>query len=208
MMTHIEKGQNAVILGGTFNPIHNGHIHAAREVMARLSPDVIVFMPSGIPPHKRVENDRELRRHRFEMTKLAVMDEPRFFVSDIELKNEGVSYTIDTLGTFINLYEPKSLSLILGTDMFLSFEKWKSYDKIFDICNLIVLPRFKGGTAELEEKLRTDFYDRRDRVTIIDAEVIEISSTEIRKTVREGGSIDAFVPKRVAGYIYENGLYR
>ena len=204
----MEKGLNTVILGGTFNPIHNGHIHAAREVLSRLSPDALVLMPAGIPPHKRVENEAEMRRHRYEMTRLAAMDEPRFFVSDIELKNEGVSYTVDTLHTFMKLYEPKSISLILGTDMFLSFEKWKSYDKIFDICSLIVLPRFKGGISEIEKKRDRDFQKWRDRITIIDAEVIEVSSTMIRETVREGGRIDEYVPRRVAQYIYENGLYR
>ncbi|MBQ3378530.1 MAG: nicotinate (nicotinamide) nucleotide adenylyltransferase [Clostridia bacterium] len=204
----MQKGLNTVILGGTFNPIHNGHIHAVREVMERLSPDAAVLMPAGIPPHKRVENEKELRRHRYEMTKLAVMDEPRFFVSDIELKNEGISYTVDTLDTFIKLYAPKSLSLILGTDMFLSFEKWKSYDKILNMCGLIVLPRFKGGILEIEQKRDGEFSKWRKRIQVIDAQVIEISSTKIRETVRAGGSIDEFVPKRVAQYIYDNKLYR
>lgn len=204
----MQKNLDIAIMGGTFNPIHNGHLHAARTVLERLSPDVVVFMVSGIPPHKHVENESEVRRHRFEMTKLAVSDEPRFEVSDMELKNEGVSYTIDTLTKLKECYEPKSLSLILGTDMFLSFEKWKSYDKIFDICGLIVLPRFADSLLDIEKKRSGEFKKWKDKIKIVNAEIIEISSTQLREMAKNGERLDEFVPGKVARYIKDNNIYR
>jgi len=203
----MEKNLDIAIMGGTFNPIHNGHMHAARTVLERCSPDVVLFMVSGIPPHKRVENEKEMRRHRYEMTKLAVKDEPKFEVSDIELKNENVSYTIDTLGKLIELYEPKSLSMILGTDMFLSFEKWRSYDKILDICKLIVLPRFADSISDIEKKRDTEFSKWKERITVINADIIEVSSTELREMVKSGNISDKLVPPAVADYIKEHKIY-
>lgn len=204
----MQKNLDIAIMGGTFNPIHNGHIHAAYTVLERMSPDIVLFMVSGIPPHKLIENEREIKRHRFEMTRLAISDEPCFKVSDIELKNNGISYTIDTLNKVKAIYEPRNISLILGTDMFLSFEKWKSYDKIFDICNIIVLPRFFDSIEEIERKRRCEFKKWEDKIKVIDAEIIEISSTKLREMAKKGESLDGFVPVKVARYIKDNNIYK
>ncbi len=204
----MEKNLDIAMLGGTFNPIHNGHLHAARVVLETLSPDCIIFMVSAIPPHKQVEHEAELREHRLNMTYAATKDEPRFVVSDMEIRNGGINYTIDTVTRLKELYEPRRISLILGTDMFLSFEKWKNYDKIFKICELIVLPRFKGSTEEIIQKRDTDFARWRDRIHIIDADVIELSSTRIRALATVGADISKYVPQGVAEYIKANDVYK
>ncbi len=219
------------LFGGTFNPIHLGHLIVAEDVRERFSLDMVLFIPAYIPPHKSV--DVAPAGHRLEMVRLAVKDNPLFSVSDIELKRREKSYTIDTLN---ELREKTSAQFyfLIGSEAFLQIHTWRRPFDIFKLTNFIVMERperivgvteFENYLKELETKfdgLRLKASDSIDGTYIFELEVedneskifltpvisIGISSTMIRKRVRSGKSIKYLVTKEVERYIEENELYR
>ena len=138
------------ILGGTFNPIHNGHLKIAEEVLKRLGLDKILFMPAYIPPHKDKEGIIDAR-HRIEMVRLAIADNPGFELSFIEIERGGVSYTIDTLRELGHIYGKKAeLFFIIGIDAFLEIEAWKDAEALLASCNFIVIMRTSFQCRDLK----------------------------------------------------------
>ncbi len=212
------------ILGGTFNPIHYGHLAAAEEVRERLKLDKILFMPSYLPPHKQ-EEDIPLADQRYEMVRLATSGNPNFDTSNIELKRRGKSYTIDTIETLQSVYPNADLNFITGIDTFLEIQTWKEWERLFTLCSFVVLSRPGYRFTDLKKiafmKQSEQELDKLDRGALKHAmvrvgaltlflemiELYDISSTDIRRRVREGRSIKYHLPEAVEIYIIKNRLY-
>jgi nicotinate-nucleotide adenylyltransferase len=185
------------ILGGTFDPVHNGHLITAQYVLEKRNLDKIIFIPCNISPHK-TDLLSSSAEHRLNMVKLAINNIPYFDYSDYELNAEGVSYTYNTLLYLSEKYE--SLELIIGYDNLLVFEKWYQPDEIIRLASLVVMKR----KTDIEEKRNRYF----EKAVLLDTPTIEISSTDIRERVRNNLPVDFLVPESVKKYIYETNLYR
>jgi nicotinate-nucleotide adenylyltransferase len=212
------------ILGGTFNPIHYGHLEAAEEVRDRLKLDRVLFIPSFLPPHKH-EEDMPSATQRLEMVRLAIAGNPHFKVSDIEVKRGGKSYTIDTIEALLPLYPGAELYFITGLDSFLDIQTWKDWERLLTLCSFVVLSRpgycFAdlakiGFMAQAEQELAA--LDRQEteqvvvkpdgiKVFLERISLYDISSTDIRKRVRQARTIKYHLPDSVEHYIIENKLY-
>lgn len=194
------------MFGGSFNPIHNGHIQLIRDIIDELALDKLLVVPSFLPPHKSVKSPVS-PEDRLRMCRLSVSDIPGAEVSDIEIKRGGKSYTYETLQELYRLYQNDTLFLIMGADMFLSIETWKNPEIIFNLAIICGVPRKGiGGRQQLLDKepfLKTLGADTR----VLRMELPEISSTEIREAVEKEKPFDKFVPKCVEEYILEKGLY-
>jgi nicotinate-nucleotide adenylyltransferase len=216
------------LFGGTFNPIHLGHLRAALEVKKAFSLDRNYIIPSAIPPHKNNLGLVEAG-DRLEMIRQAVSDHPDLVVSDIELKRSGPSYTIDTVNHFKSTFsEDSHLYLIVGLDAFLEIDTWKSYNDLLRIIPFIVMarPDPKWKDASSQRQVLEDFLKRRiskgynfsssrfgyfhaDKQPIFISKVslLDISSSAIRGLIKAGGSIQSLVPPKVESYIKSKGLY-
>lgn len=198
------------IFGGTFSPVHNGHVAAAHAFMEKMWLDVLYVIPTAIPPHKQLQGDASAA-DRLAMLNLAFSDADGVIVSDMEIRRGGRSYTVDTLRQVsAGLREGDRIFLLMGTDMLLSFDSWREPAEIFRLCWPVYIRREKDKT--LDERIVRQIAHCREaygkNVCRIDAPAVEVSSTDIRRAVSEGRSIDNFVHPAVAAYIRENNLYR
>lgn len=193
------------ILGGTFDPIHNGHIHLARLAMEQYGLCQVRLMTGGMPPHKR---DREITeaKTRYAMTALAVEDESGMVADDFEVLKTEYSYTVKTLTELCEIHSDWEIYFIIGEDSLRDFPKWYKPEIIAQKCILLVYPRSEGSDIESLVKTRRDEYN--GDVRIIDGKIKEVSSTDIRFRAKQGLSLEGLVPKKVEEYITERGLYR
>ncbi len=212
------------ILGGTFNPIHYGHLAAAEEVSNRLSLERVLFVPSFIPPHKQ-EEEVPSAVHRMEMVRLAIAGNPLFQPSDIEIIRGGRSYTIDTIETLRQTWREVELYFIMGLDSFLEIQTWNRWEKLMTLCGFVVLSRPGYRFQDLskidfmksaDEELAALDRGTRTRAAICSSELAvflemiplyDISSTDIRRRIKEGRSIKYLLPDAVETYIIKNKLY-
>jgi nicotinate-nucleotide adenylyltransferase len=196
------------ISGGTFDPVHIGHLIMAEVIREKLQLDKIIFIPSGRPPHKQGTGVSEAC-HRLNMVEMAVATNPNFEFSRIEIDREGYTYTVDTLEELQTYYGSEAkLFFIIGSDVLAELVTWKSYEKVFSMCEFIAVrrPCFKEETFPgLLGHLRNDLGAK---IHVTDAPLIDISSTAVREKARRGSSIKYLVPENVEKYILENGLYR
>ena len=194
------------IYGGTFSPIHNGHIIAARAFLEQMKLDKVLIIPTHIPPHKKI-NIADDPKHRLHMCNIAFENDDQIEVSDIEISRGGCSYTIDTLRSLQS--EQRKLFLLCGTDMMLNFDKWKDAEQIFKICYPIYIRR--ESNFSLNDKIiskNNEYYQKYGvafRRIVVDP--IEISSSEIRNMIKIGKDVSELVPDRVIDYIKGNNLY-
>ena len=191
------------IMGGTFDPIHYGHLVTAEAARTRFSLDQVVFVPSGRPPHKQKgttdANDRLV------MTQMAIVTNPGFNLSDTEARREGYSYSIDTVREFISIYGPETeLFFITGADAILEIASWKNADELVNMCTFIAASRPGFDLTELK-KLPQAW---QERILLFEIPALAISSTDIRRRVKEGDSIKYLLPEPVEHYILRRGLYR
>lgn len=198
--------QRIGIFGGTFNPPHLGHIQAAKEALEALNLTKLVLVPTRVAPHKTLPEGSPTPRQRLDMLRIAVGDDPRLTVSDVELNREGVSYTVDTLPVLRESYPDAELVLLMGTDMFLSFSQWRQWQTILKEVTIGVFYRGEKGEIEAIEKTRREMTDLGGRVCLVRNAVITISSTQMRRLLAFHCA-DAFLPEGVGAYIRENGLY-
>lgn len=195
------------IYGGTFSPVHNGHVAAAKAFMEQMWLDILYVIPTGVTPHKDMRGDATAA-DRLEMCRLAFEGIEGVIVSDLEMRREGKSYTVDTLR---ELYDPDGrLFLLMGTDMLLTLDKWREPEEIFRLCYPVYIRREEDGAldAAIVEKIKTYQEKYGKVVRRIVAPAIEISSTDVRAAVAEGFPIEGAVPSSVAAYIRDRGLYR
>lgn len=190
------------IFGGSFNPVHNGHIRLALFYKEKLQLDLILVIPANIPPHKSVQNFVSAD-DRINMLKLAFEDYDFVKVSDIEFKISGKNYTVKTLTELKKEYPNDEFYLIVGGDMFLCFETWKEYEQILSMCKVCTAPRTKD-----ELNLLFNYQNKIDRdkqnTVVLDIPVLAISSTEIRN---DRNLLKNFVPEKVYDYIVLKDLY-
>lgn len=215
------KQQRVGLFGGTFDPIHFGHLRAAEEIKHILELDKIYFIPTSISPHKTDTNVTPSSK-RLEMLKLAIEGNEYFDISEFELKSEAPSYTIKTLEYFNNMEPTPELYFIVGNEQFDQIESWKDYKRLFELTNFAVITR--PGFSELDSNkvplaLKEDFrYDncienvisytnKTKEIVFIEIKGIEISSTDIRAFVKSKKSIKYLVPDKVQNYILSEKLY-
>lgn len=194
------------IYGGTFAPIHNGHVDSALAFMKQMKLDYLYVIPTCLPPHKEVDF-ADSPKMRLRMCELAFEGIDGVIVSDIELRRGGKSYTYDTLSELAG--DDKKLFLLCGTDMVLSFDTWYRFEDIFKLCYPTYVRRENDKILEnrIINKI-TEYYNKYGVMfRRILTEPIEISSTEIRKACKEGGDISKKVPASVEKFIRENKLY-
>ena len=200
------QAEKVAMYGGSFNPIHNGHTQLVRYFIDELDLDRIFIIPDGTPPHKS-NTAMVSALHRYNMCRLATEYMDKTEVSDIEIRREGKSYTVDTLRVLQEMFPKARLFLIMGEDMFLSLHTWKDYREIFRLAIICALPREHNNISPIMNYAKAHENEGLQFI-VSDKKVAEISSTEIRNCVREGIPIKDKVNKRVAEYITKNSLYR
>ena len=193
---------NIGVCGGTFDPFHRGHLDPVLAIRSEMSWDRVMYIPAWQQPFK---TDRRTASgyHRFSMAILATQNNDSLFVSPIELERGGTSYTVDTMQTLHQMYPGATFDWIIGDDNTAQLNSWKDPEQLFKLARFVVLVR--GGPApapDLAKRVAAG------RIVYAQNDAVLISSTDIRKRVREGQPIDAFVDPKVSRYIHHYGLYK
>lgn len=193
------------IMGGTFDPIHNGHVWTAKSIYEMLELDKIIFIPAFIPPHKQGQN-YAAAEHRYAMTKLAIEPYDNFFVSDMEIKRNNVSYTYDTIGELKKKYPEAELYFIIGADTVHQLHTWYHIEELIQMVTFVAAdrPGYHNAIDDAEEKLGSI---SREKIILLDTPDLNISSTEIRNRLKNNQSLEELVPFTVEEYILEHQLY-
>lgn len=186
-------------MGGTFNPIHHGHLVAAEVAREEFSLEKVIFVPTCIPPHKDTTGIAP-PMDRYEMVRLAIMGNPYFEPSDMEIKRGGRSYTQDTLKEFKAIYKNTEFYFITGADALRELHTWKNIDELPRLCKFIAVSR-PGYSLHIDERFKDTTY-------LLEIPALAISSSEIRTRIKNGRSVRYLVPEKVEEYIINNGLYR
>jgi len=194
------------ILGGTFDPIHYGHLMAAEEARVALQLARVLFVPAGHPPHKLGQPVSPVQ-DRIDMVERAIADNPAFALSRVDADRPGPSYSVEMVRRLRDRYGADTdLYFIIGMDSLIDLPRWHRPAELIDLCRLVVLPR-PGYTPDLE-RLIQQLPGLAGRVIFLDVPPVGIASSDIQRRVREGRSIRYQVPEAVAAYIRERGLYR
>lgn len=207
------------ILGGTFNPVHFGHLHIAEEVLVYCGLDQVWFMPTCQPPHKQLADEVSFR-HRLAMVEAAVVDEPRFVACDLEGRRGGTSYSVETLEQLHRQHPDHQYYFIMGLDSFAEIGLWKNYPRLFELAHLVVTarPGFDGSLQQLLPVAIADrfCYDAESEnlshsggfsVFSVTHTCRDVSSTEIRQLLQAGGDVTGLLPVAVSEYIKQHQLY-
>lgn len=188
-------------MGGVFDPIHYGHLFTAEEARVKFKLDKVIFVPCRQPAHKR-ENDISAPEDRYLMTVLAITNNQFFEVSRVELNRPGPSYSIDTVKEFLKKYNHGvKIFFITGADAFLEVDSWYKSEKLIKLCQFVAATRPGYDLNKLDEKFKKI-------IKIMEIPALSISSTDIRRRVRDGKSIKYLLPQEVEEYIDKKGLYR
>lgn len=204
----LKKCKSFAILGGTFDPIHSGHIKTAKSILALTDVEKILFIPLGNPPHKN-ENNVSSALHRLNMLRLAVEGEKDFLISTMEIDRSGKTYTIDTIKELRKLLgKEKKFFFIIGTDELLLINTWRNYEELLKICSFIAVtrPGYKDTLLEKDVNFLTQKYSA--DIHIVEIPPVNVSSSEIRENIKNGISTKDFVNEKVLKYIKKNNLYK
>ena len=196
------------IYGGSFSPVHNGHVAAAKAFMEQMWLDILYIIPAGIAPHKQMQGDANAWQ-RLKMCELAFEGLDGVLISDMEIRREGKSYTVDTLRA---LASPEHrLFLMMGTDMLLTLGQWREPDEIFKLCYPVYMRR-EAPDPILDAKIVSKIAEYQEKygkvVRRITGDVVPVSSTMVRGAIERGEDISGMVPASVGKYIREQGLYK
>lgn len=195
------------VLGGTFDPVHHGHLAIAEEVKHRLGLGEVLFVPAGLPVFKGSETVTPAR-HRLAMLRLALAGRPGFSISEMEIERPGPSYTVDTLAGLRNQYgDEDELYFILGQDSLEKFLQWREPARIIETCTIVAVPR-PGGAPPDVKALEKALPGITERLILLDKPLIDISATDIREKARAGKDIGQLVHAPVAEYIKKHRLYQ
>lgn len=194
------------VFGGTFDPIHNGHLFIAEEAAEELGLDRMLIVPARDPPHRQAEPSASAE-DRLAMVKLAIAGNPRFEASRIELERDGPSYTVDTLAALRERHADTEIVFIIGMDSVPELPRWHDPEGILRLAHLVAVQRGGRELADLSA-LEGVLPSAKGRVTLISHQGLEISATDVRQRLEEGRSVRYLVPDRVIEYIQSRGLYR
>lgn len=194
------------IMGGTFNPIHYGHLFLAENAFEQVQLDHVLFMPSNHPPHKK---DMQIMSSidRVTMVRLAIEDNPHFLLSELEVHREGMTYTVDTLTEMTREQAKDEFYFIVGADSLMNMPKWRNPLGVFQLCTIVAANREAMNRDRLEEQMEYLKKEYGARIKLIDIPTIDISSRHIRERIQNGQSIRYYVPDKVAEYIKEQRLF-
>lgn len=196
------------IMGGTFDPIHIGHLLLGEFAYEDFGLDEIWYLPNGNPPHKQQTEEKDALRHRVEMIRQAIRDVPYFKLCLHEAKETEHSYTYKTMRELNALYPENDFYFILGADSLFSIETWKYFREIFPTCTILAAMRDDKDAADMQIQIRYLEEKYGARIRILQAPLLEISSTTLRERASRGQSIYYMVPDTVAEYIKTNHLYQ
>ncbi len=212
------------LFGGTFNPIHLGHLHAAEEAAEALALERVVFLPSAVPPHKAASRGDVIApaRHRLEWVRLATGDNPRFGVDALELEREGPSYSVDTLRRLRQRDAAAEIVFLIGQDAFAEIGSWREPEALFALAHFAVFPRTPRGGGTLADwipqcmqgklVLEPDGRSARHRsagtwIRLLSIRPLDVSASDLRARLREGRSVRYLVPEAVRRAILESRAY-
>lgn len=199
---------NIGMFGGTFDPVHLGHLIVAEESRVRLGLERVLFVPAGMPWMKALRRDVTPAAHRVAMVRLAIASNPHFELSTIDVERPGSSYSVETVGRLRQSLGPGAeIYFILGCDSLNQVDRWKEPGRLISMCHMVAAPRPGCRPPDLE-RLEKLFPGVTERTVLLEMDPIGISSSEIRRRVAEGGSIRYLVPPEVEAYIRAEGLYR
>jgi len=196
------------VYGGTFDPIHYGHLICAQMALEEMDLDQVVFVPAGIPPHK---DDQSVAPalDRYNMVVLATQDNPRFVVSRVELERPGPSYTVDTVEELRRVWgDQVDIYFIVGADVVAELPDWHEPERLFQLCQFVAVTRPGYDSVAVEESIRTVQERFHARITLLRTPGTAMSSHEIRARVRSGKSLRYLVPPAVEEYVHSHGLYQ
>lgn len=194
------------IFGGSFNPIHYGHLMICEYIKEEMGLDKVIFIPTGNPPHKDLGVSAE---DRYEMVRLAISPNPDFEISDIETTRVDLSYTVDTIRELKKIYKEEKLYFLIGLDSLFQLKTWKKIDDLSQEIEFVVALR--PGYIDKEEINREIDFLRDNfgtKINLIKTPLYEISSTDLRDRIHEGKSLRYLIPKKVLDYIEESGFYK
>jgi nicotinate-nucleotide adenylyltransferase len=194
------------IMGGTFNPIHYGHLFLAENALEQMRLDKILFMPSKNPPHKN-KQDLVSDMQRADMVRLAIKENPNFELSTLEYERDGTTYTVDTLTLLTKEHPDTEYYFIVGADSLFMMQDWKNPQMIFQLSTVLVTGRDHINKDQLDRQQKFLEITYGARILSFDMPAIGISSAEIRKRITENKTIRYYVPTEVMEYIKENRLY-
>ncbi len=202
-----QLSQKIGICGGTFDPVHTGHLTVAELVRSEFHLDKVLFVPSGMPPHKKNEYVTA-PMHRLNMVKAAVRSNANFEAVSIEVERSGYTYTVDTLKQLRLIYPSGTeFFYIIGADVVMDLLTWRNVGEVFTLTNFISLMRPGFKKEDYDEQIKNLKQTYNAKISSFEIPLIEISSTFIRERVRAGKSIKYLVKEEVEKYIYDNGLY-
>ncbi len=195
------------IFGGSFNPIHNGHLALGKTVCDELALDQLIFIPAGFPPHKS-HQFLAPAEHRYAMVKLAVTCDRRFSVSRLELDSEETTYTVTTLKAFRQLFtDEDQLFFIMGADSLVDLVNWWSFGELVTLCTFVAAARPGISRETMTQQIEVLKSQFGAKVMVVDMPLMDLSASEIRHRIARGEGISPLVPEPVASYIVQNGLY-
>lgn len=210
-MCGLRNGNNSIkigIMGGTFDPIHYGHLLAAEVARTEFNLDKVIFVPAGKPPHKQQQKITD-SEHRYRMTVLATSSNPGFEVSRLEVDKEELAYSIDTVKDFKRIYGKDSvIYFITGADAVLELLTWYKIQELLTLCKFIAVTRPGFDKSEMEQMIGEVASKYNGEIACIEAPLLEISSTDIRERIKAGKSVKYLLPEAVEEYIAENRLYK
>ena len=192
------------IMGGTFNPPHNGHVHAAQQAQQALGFDRLLLIPDNMPPHKRLPHGSADSAQRLEMTRRMALELPGAEACDIELKRGGRSYTADTLRALHRQYPDDELFLIIGTDMLLTLDQWREPETLCALASFAVVARDEADRRAIARKAVQLEQLWHARIHVVDCPALPVSSTQVRA---DRALCREMVPSAVYAYIEQQGLY-
>ena len=194
------------IYGGTFNPPHMGHVHVAHHAIGTLCLDKLLIIPSNIPPHTELSKDSPTPTQRLQMLQMTFAGEEKTEISDVELRRGGISYTYDTVAQIRDAYPQAELTLLVGTDMLLSFDRWYRFKELLSEVTLAVF--YRGDKEEKSRilKKKEELEAQGAKITLVENPVIPISSTQLRRMMAFDCAGE-YLPESIRRYILENGLY-
>lgn len=207
VLKSITQGKRLGIMGGTFDPIHYGHMVAAETARIELGLEAVLFIPTGIPPHK-IDHQVTDARLRLEMVEMSIRSNTHFKVSAMEIEREGPTYTIDTLRTLHQLLPEKELFFITGADALRDLFTWHEPEEIVKLAKIIGASRPGYNSQELSAGIYQQYPFTRDRISLLEVPALAISSTDIRARVRNHKSIRYLLPDEVRLFIKTNQIYQ